>query len=107
MIWIDEDDCDVLRFLWYQDPFNQNSEVVHLRFTRLVFGLCPSPAILGAVIAQHCEKYKNHHSNVTDKLSHSLYVDDLITGEETVEDASELYQQAKLVMSEGGFNLRK
>ena len=107
MIGIDEDDCDVLRFLWYQDPFNQNSEVVHLRFTRLVFGLCPSPAILGAVIAQHCEKYKNYHSNLTDKLSHSLYADDLITGQETVEDAYELYQQAKLVMSEGGCNLRK
>ena len=107
MIGIDENDRDILRFLWYQDPFNQNSEVVHLRFTWFVFGLHPSPAILVAVIPQHCEKYKNHHLNLTDKLSHSLYVDDLITGEETVEDAYELYQQAKLVMSERGFNLRK
>ena len=31
----------------------KTSEVVHLRFTWLVFGLRPSPAILGAVIAQH------------------------------------------------------
>ena len=40
-----------------------------------------------AVIAQHCENYKSHHSNLTDKLSHSLYVDDLITGEETIQRA--------------------
>ena len=59
------------------------------------------------MIAQHCEKYKEHHSNLTDKLSHSLHVDDLITSEETIEGAYELYQQAKQVMSEGVFNLRK
>ena len=53
MIEIQEKDRDILRFLWYRDLFKRNSEVVHLRFTRLVFGLRPSPAILGAVIAQH------------------------------------------------------
>ena len=34
-------------------------------------------------------------------------MDDLITGEETVQGAYELYQKTKQVMSEGGFNLRK
>jgi len=88
--------------------FKPNSEVVHLRFTRLVFGLYPSPAILVAVIAQHCENYKSHQSNLTYKLSHSLYVDNLIiTGEKTLEKAYELYQQAKQVMSEGGLSLKK
>ena len=76
----------------------------------LVLGLCPSPAMLGAVAAvfvQHCKQYKNDHINVTEKLFRLLYVDDLRTGEETVQDAYELYQLAEQVMPEGGFNLRK
>jgi len=73
----------------------------------MVFGLRPSPAILGAVIARHCKQYESDHFNVTEKLTHSLYVDDLITGEETIEGAYKLYQQAKQMMSDGGFNIRK
>jgi len=55
MIGIDEADRDMLRFLWPTNPFDVNSTLDHLRFTRLVFGLKPSPAILGAVILKHCE----------------------------------------------------
>ena len=46
MISINESDRDMLRFLWFEEPPNPSSEVVHLRFTRLVFGLRPSHAIL-------------------------------------------------------------
>ena len=53
MIGTSESDRDMLRFLWFKDPHREDSEVVQFRFTRLVFGLRPSPAILGAVIAHH------------------------------------------------------
>ena len=57
MVRISEHDRDSLRFLWLKDPFNVDSAIMHYRFTRLVFGLRPSPAILGAVIANHVQKY--------------------------------------------------
>ena len=50
MVGINEADKDMLRFLWFKDPGKLNSEFVHLRFTRLVFGLRPSPAMLGSTI---------------------------------------------------------
>lgn len=46
MIGIEETDRDMLRFLWLSNPYDVNSELLHLRFTRLVFGLRPSPVIL-------------------------------------------------------------
>ena len=46
MIGIKEIDRDMLRFLWFKEPNDLNSELVHYRFARLVFGLRPSPAIL-------------------------------------------------------------
>jgi len=51
MIGIDEDDREKLRFLWFKDPFEANSEIVEHRFSKLDFGLQPSPAILGTVIS--------------------------------------------------------
>jgi len=74
MIGIRESDRDMLRFLWLQDPFQENSKLLHFRFTRLVFGLRPSP---GSVISHHLEKYSSEHPRIVDKLEQSLYVDDL------------------------------
>ena len=63
-IEIKEPDRDMLRFLWFLDPFNVDSEVVLLRFTHLVFGLRPSPTILGEVIKQHCDQFKQKHPRI-------------------------------------------
>ena len=56
MIGIRESDRDMLHFLWFNDPQQENSE---LQFASLVFGLRLSPAILGAVIAHHINKYQD------------------------------------------------
>ena len=50
MISIDPSNRDMLRFLWLKDPGDLNSKILEMRFCRLVFGLRPSPAILGATI---------------------------------------------------------
>ena len=107
MVGINEADRDMLRFLWFSDPHSEDSEVIQLRFTRLVFGLRPSPAILGSVIAHHVRKYQTKHPELVECMNHSLYVDDLITGAASVKDAFSLYKVAKSLMLDGGFNLRK
>ena len=58
MIAIAPQDRDVLRFLWFKDRHDADSEILSLRFTRLVFGLHPSPAILGSVISHYLNKYQ-------------------------------------------------
>ena len=107
MIRILSDDRDMLRFLWLEDPFDIASRVLELRFTRLVFGLWPSPAILGTVISQHLDRYQSKHPELIQFIKDSFYVDDLITGGETIEDAFHTFQVAKQALAEGGFNMRK
>ena len=53
MVGVDQPDQEFLCFSWVKDPCKLPYELIHLRFTRLVFGLRPSPAILGAVLSQH------------------------------------------------------
>ena len=107
MVGVREEDRDMLRFLWLKEPFKLDSEVVSYRFTRLVLGLHPSPAVLGAVIEQHIQKYHSEYPQIVDRIDHSLYIDDLVSGSANVSEAFELYKLSKHIMQRGGFNLRK
>ena len=107
MVGISMSDRDALRFLWVEDPMNCASKVIHLRFTRLVFGLRSSPAVLGAVILHHLKSYKEKYADFVQLIENCLYVDDLVTGTDSIEQGFELYQKAKQIMKGAGLNLRK
>ena len=104
---IQKDHQHFLRFLWFDDPSTERPNVIHLKFTRLVFGLRPSQAILGAIILHHLELQRKSDPQLTQLLEKSFYVDDLLTGEDNDKTAFAIYKRAKKLMSEGGFNLRK
>ena len=107
MISMAPKDRDVLRFLWLKDAFQENPDIVKLRFTRVVFGVSPSPFLLNATIKHHLEKYVISHPELVKILTQSIYVDDAVCGADTEEDAFTLYASSKEVLSHGSFNLRK
>lgn len=107
MVGIDEVDRDMLRFLWFKNVHDLKSEIVEYRFCRLVFGLRPSPAILGSTIDHHLHFYNDQNPEIVDILKNSLYVDDLVSGAQNDDKAFNIYKVAKKIMLEGGFNLRK
>jgi len=107
MVGIQEDHRDFLRFLWFGNPTCDKPQIVQYKFTRLVFGLRPSPAILGATILHHLQLHKQSDPEIAELLEQSLYVDDLLTGESDEERGLAVYKRCKKVMSSGGFNLRK
>ena len=76
MVAIKDKDKNMVRFLWLRDPNDPNSELVQLRFIRLVFGLRPSPAILSSIIRHHLEMQKDSDPQLIGLLKKSLYVDD-------------------------------
>ena len=57
MISVHPNDRDVLRFLWVEDPFDNDVKLVTMRFTRVVFGVSSSPFLLNATIKHHLEAY--------------------------------------------------
>ena len=44
---------------------------------------------------------------VVEKITLSIYVDDIISGADTDDHAYRLYSDSKMMFKEGGFNLRK
>lgn len=88
----------MLRFLWLKNPGDLSSEILELRFCRLVFGLRPSPAILGATIIYHLNAFKENHpkaSEIVELIKDSSYVDDFISGADCQDKAFNIYQEAK------------
>ena len=107
MIKVTETDQDVLRFLWYKDISVDKPEIQVLKFTRVVFGVGPSPYLLNATIAQHLRLFEEMYPSTVQKIKQSIYVDDVVMGATSVREAYSLYKESKEIFGMGGFNLRK
>ena len=107
MVAVEEEDRDALRFLWVNSVEQEEPTVRPLRFTRVVFGVCSSPFLLNSTIRHHLEQYQDSHPGLVKKLLESFYVDDVVTGAADEEEAFHLYSEAKKILKDGTFNLRK
>ena len=107
MVSISPSDRDALRFIWLDDIHKDNPKEVVYRFCRVVFGVTSNPFLLNATIKQHLQKYANGNPELVKPLLNSFYVDDMTSGESTVERGFDLFVNSRKIMAEGGFNLRK
>ena len=94
-----------MRFHWYRDLNTKETEM--LRFTRALFGLAPSPFLLGGVLREHLECCPERFPVAVEEILRSFYVDDLISGGATVQKAQHLKESAQAIFSEAQFELRK
>ena len=94
---------DAPRFHWIADKHSK--EIETLCFTRLLFGLVPSPFLLGGVIQQHLETWKTRLPENVSKMLKSLYVNDLITGAPTIPAAKQLRCEATEIFVDAKFQL--
>ena len=98
---------NVLRFLWVSDVHSDSPERVVKRFTGLVFGVSQSPFLLNGTLDHHVKKYQDVHLEFVQRFLSGLYVDDLSSGDESVDKSFQLYMKSKFRMLEAGFNMRK
>ena len=102
---IRETERDALRFHWIVDKHYKKVET--LRFTRVLFGLAPSPFLLGGVIQQHLETWKSRLPESVSEALKSLYVNDLITGAPMIPAAKQLKCEATEIFVDAKFELNK
>ena len=104
-VGIREADRDALRFHWIENK--DLSKPVVLRFTRALFGLAQSPFLLGGTIEQHLENCKDEYGDFVAEIKASLYVDDVITGGNKLEEVAELKEKAIEIFAKAKFQLHK
>ena len=90
-IQIKESERDVLRFHRHSGG---QSELETLRFTRAQFGLVSSAFLFGKVIECHLSTWEEKYPEVFNKIRQSAFIDDLLSGGQTIEQAQDRTEKA-------------
>ncbi|XP_055924888.1 uncharacterized protein LOC129956901 [Argiope bruennichi] len=77
------------------------------RMTRVLFGVSSSPFLLAATIKYHLKRYVDNFPDTCAILNNSLYVDDLISGRQNVEDALKTSLESFKIFKDASMILRK
>ena len=104
MIQIHPDHRNWLKVVW--DDLLDGSQAVY-RYTVLPFGLRCSPYLAIATIHHHVSQYADTYPHVVKEILENMYVDDLLSGAKTVEEALRSYEAEVEIMKAAGMKLRK
>ena len=100
-----ESERDVLSFHWVK---NCDPSVIEInRFTCLVFSLTQSPFVLEGTLKEHFQYCINEYPTFIGAISQDMYVDDLVSGSNTIEEVEVIQQKSIELFPKGGFNLHK
>ena len=106
-IELNTQDRDATRFLWLKDvdksANNPDNLVVH-RFCRVLFGAALSPYLLNATIQHHLIKQNDW---ISKDLQRSIYMDNVLTGTDTIPEALQYYTLSRNCFQKAGMNLRQ
>ena len=77
------------------------------RFTRLVFGLTQSPFMLESTLKEHFQYHINEYPTLIEAISEDMYLDDLVSVSNTIEEVEVIKQKSIELSRKGRFNLHK
>ena len=72
-----------------------------------VFGLTQSPFILEGTLKEHFQYYINEYPTLIEAISEDMYVDDLVSVSNTIEEVEFIKKKSIELLRNGGFNLHK
>jgi hypothetical protein len=97
-VGLHQEDRDACRILW-----EVQGELKTYRFARVTFGLGSSPFLLGATIKFHAENQPP--SRAVDAVLGSMYVDDFVHSEDSVDESVEVACGVKETLATAGMEL--
>ena len=97
------DDRDFHRFLWRNNP---DQPLQDFRMTRVTFGVSASPFAANMALKQNAVDHTVDYPLAAEAVQTSFYVDDGLTGANSVEEAIKLQEQLQALFDKGGFLLR-
>ncbi len=103
-ILLSESDKDLHRFVWRGDP---KAPLEDFRMTRITFGVSASSFIANMCLKQNAFEYALEYPKAARVVERSFYVDDCLTGSDSIQGAIELQRELQGLFNKGGFLLRK
>ena len=103
-VGLSQPDRQLHRFLWREQPDDQ---IKSYCMNRVTFGVTSSPYVAVRALQQTAVDFSHPGSKASEHIHSSFYVDDLLAGADSVEEAVALYKELREVLLKGGFNLKK
>ncbi|XP_011174666.2 uncharacterized protein LOC105206911 [Solenopsis invicta] len=101
-VQVHNDDRRYQRVIWRRD-----GEIKTFQLNTLTFGVASSPFLAIRTIQKLAEDEQHLYPRAAEVLKSHLYVDDLLTGAETIDDARILRDEVITLLARGGFNIRQ
>ncbi|XP_063993399.1 uncharacterized protein LOC135171041 [Diachasmimorpha longicaudata] len=101
-VLIRPEDTIYQRILW-----RENNEITTYELQTVTFGLSSAPYLAVRCLQQLADDEQESYPTASTVLKRDLYVDDLLTGTSTLEDALLLRDEMISLLRAGGFNLRQ
>ena len=98
-------DQDAQRFLWRN--LNSDEPPSVYKLTTVTFGLTCSPFSSIQTVMKHMDTQKEKYPKATKEIQENLFVDDILSGDDSVEEAAQLALDIKAAGESGGFRFRK
>ena len=103
-VLLPESDRDLHRFVWRRS----NSEPLQdYRMTRVTFGVSSSSFAANMCVKQNALDLAQEFPLASEAVHNSFYVDDGLTGADTIDEALKLQNELQTLFSRAGFLLRK
>ena len=98
-----EPDRNFMQFLWLLNPEDPDSNCATYCFAAVPFGSASSPFMLNAVLNLHLTKA---NSTIANNMKSNIYIDNVLSGCDTEDQAVQYYTEAGNIMNRAKFNLR-
>ncbi|XP_062541022.1 uncharacterized protein LOC134209057 [Armigeres subalbatus] len=103
-IRVHEDDTPLQRIVW---RFSTVEPLQVYELQTITYGLTPSSFLATRVLKQLALDSKNKWDLATSAVQEDFYMDDFLSGADSVPEAIELQEEVQTLMSQGGLELRK
>ncbi|XP_065082970.1 uncharacterized protein LOC135705275 [Ochlerotatus camptorhynchus] len=103
-LWTSAVDTDYLRIVWRSDP---DEPLEHYRLLTVTYGTACAAYQAMAALRKVAEDNKEEFPLAAERIPKNFYVDDLLSGANTIEEAIHLRNEIRDVLAIAGFNLRK
>ncbi|XP_073955623.1 uncharacterized protein [Choristoneura fumiferana] len=98
------EDAEYQRILWRPSP---REPIGDYRLLTVTYGVSSAPFQALRTIEQLAQDLENSHPDGSGVLKRDTYVDDIVTGADSVEQATRIRSELTRILASGGFHLRK
>ena len=104
MIWTNKEHIDYQRILWRD---NTSEDIQDYRLLTVTFGTASAPYLAVRTLMQLADDEGDKYPEAAKILREDLYVDDVMSGHDDLEQAIRISQNLKKLLRLGGFELKK